>query len=298
MQAMILAAGFGTRLRPYSLERPKPLFPVLDRPLLLHTISQLRTQGATRILVNAHHLKEQISGVLAGQKEVAVQIEEREMGTGGGLSLARPFFGKAPFLVVNGDIVHDLDLAAIYRGHLASGAGVSMALHDCPRFNNVREMGGRVTGFSGPAAGGERLLAFTGIQVIDPEVLSLIPEGFFYNSIDCYAEFIRRGGFIQSMVFSGHYWTDMGTPDDYLRLHEDLLVRRKLPGFFPSRGEGTFLVAKGAKLGEGVNLADWAAIGSGTVIGAGASLSRVVVWDGAVVAPGAVARDCIISGGS
>jgi len=298
MQAMILAAGFGTRLRPYSLERPKPLFPVLGAPLLLHTLGQLQAHGATRVLVNAHHLREQISGLLAGRDGVAVQLEEKELGTGGGLRLARDYFGRTPFLAVNGDIVHGFDLEMVYQEHLISGAMVTMVLHDCPRFNNVRELGGLVTGFSGPATAGERLLAFTGVQVINPEALSLIPEGIFYNSIDCYAELIRRGGGIRALVVSGRFWTDMGTPDDYLRLHEDLLVRRVMPGFFPGRGEGPFFVAQGARLADGVSLAGWAAIGSGAVIGEGASLERVVLWDGAVVAPGTVAKDCIIRGGA
>lgn len=299
MQAMILAAGFGTRLKPYSLERPKPMFPVLGLPLLIHTTAQLHRSGAEGIVVNAHHLKEQISGLLAGQEDVQVQMEELELGTGGGLHLAQSRFGTAPFLAVNGDIVHDLDLAAVYRSHRASGADVTMVLHDCPRFNNVRVNGkGMIVGFSGPAGEGERLLAFTGVQVIEPAVLSLIPGGVFYNILDCYAELIRRGGTIKAKVVSGHFWTDMGTPADYLKLHEDLLLHGRMPGFFPERGPGPLFVAKDAALGSGVVLRDWVAIGSGAVIGEGASLSRVVVWDGVRVAPGSVLADRIISGGN
>ena len=88
MKAMVLAAGLGTRLHPYSLQRPKPLFPVLDTPLLAHTLTQLRRSGAEGILVNAHHLREQIKAMLQGQGDVLVQMEDLEMGTGGGLRLA------------------------------------------------------------------------------------------------------------------------------------------------------------------------------------------------------------------
>ena len=113
MKAMVLAAGLGTRLRPYSLKRPKPLFPVLDTPLLTHTLNQLRRSGAEGIVVNAHHLREQIRTMLQGQGDVQLQMEDRELGTGGGLRLAQSHFGEAPFLAVNGDIVHDLDLHLI-----------------------------------------------------------------------------------------------------------------------------------------------------------------------------------------
>ena len=299
MKAMVLAAGFGTRLRPYSLQRPKPLFPVAGTPLLTHTLAQLRRSGVEGIVVNAHHLREQIKGMLGGQGDVQVQLEDLELGTGGGLRLAQSHFGEAPFLSVNGDIVHDLDLAAAYIRHCASGADVTMVLHDCPRFNNVRVNGqGRIVGFSGPAGEGERLLAFTGVQVINPAVLSLIPEGIFYNIIDCYADLLKHGGTIQALVVSGHFWTDMGTPADYLQLHEDILLKGRMPGFFSERGSSPFSLGKDVVLGAGVSLQDWVAVGHGAIIGEGASLRRVVVWDGARVAPGSVVTDSIITGGN
>lgn len=298
MKAMVLAAGLGTRLRPYSLKRPKPLFPVLDTPLLTHTLTQLRRSGVEGIVVNAHHLREQIRAMLHGQGDVHVQMEEMELGTGGGLRLAQSHFGESPFLAVNGDIVHDLDLAAAHRNHCASGADVTMVLHDCPRFNNVRVNGqGRIQGFSAPAGKGERLLAFTGVQVINPAVLSLIPEGVFYNIIDCYTALLANGGTIQALVASDHFWTDMGTPADYLQLHADILLQGRLPGFSSGCGSSPFYLAKDVALGAGVSLQDWVAIGHGATIGEGASLTRVVVWDGARVAPGSVVTDRIIMEG-
>jgi len=298
MKAMVLAAGLGTRLRPYSLQRPKPLFPVLGIPLLTHTLTQLRRSGAKGIVVNAHHLREQIRFMLHGQGDVHVQLEDLELGTGGGLRLAQSHFGEAPFLAVNGDIVHDLDLAAAYRTHCLSGADVTMVLHDCPRFNNVQVNGeGRIGGFSGAAEEGERLLAFTGVQVINPAVLSLMPEGVFYNIIDCYADLLKRGGTIQALVVSGHFWTDMGTPADYLKLHADILRKGRMPGFSSSHGDTPFCLAKDAVLEAGVSLQDWVSIGHGASIGEGASLTRVVVWDGAKVAPGSIVVDSIITEG-
>lgn len=297
MKAMILAAGLGTRLRPYSLVRPKPLFPVLDRPLLHHVLDQLRGCGATDMVVNAHHLQEQIVRELRGEKDVSLQREARELGTGGGLRLAMPFFTPEPFLAVNGDIVHDLDLAAVYAGHCTSGADVTMVVHDCPRFNSVLVSDrDRIRAFSGHGEDSDdRLLAFTGIQVINPQVLSRIPEGVFFNIIDCYAALLKEGGHIRAQRVSGHFWTDMGTPADYLGLHQSLLLDNRLSGLLPVSGNRPFFLGREVSLGLGVAFHDWAVVGSHAQIGANCSLTRVVVWDGARVAPGTVLCDCIVS---
>jgi mannose-1-phosphate guanylyltransferase len=151
-------------------------------------------------------------------------------------------------------------------------------------------------GFSGPAGEGERLLAFTGVQVINPAVLSPIPEGVFYNIIDCYDALLTRGGTIQALVVSGHFWTDMGTPADYLHLHEDILLEKSLPGFPAGHGGNPFYLGKDVRLGAGVSFQDWVCIGHGAIIGEGASLTRVVVWDGARVPPGSIVTDSIIMG--
>ncbi len=104
MQAMILAAGFGTRLQPYSLIRPKPLFPVLNRPLLLATIDRLKNAGFSLIVVNCHHLRQQIVSAVKDIPGVIVQEEPLILGTGGGLALAARNLNNEPLLVTNGDM--------------------------------------------------------------------------------------------------------------------------------------------------------------------------------------------------
>ncbi|MDF1578895.1 MAG: sugar phosphate nucleotidyltransferase [Desulfobulbales bacterium] len=304
MKAMILAAGLGTRLRPYSLFRPKPLFPVLGRPLVFHLLDQLRRSGFRQFVVNANYLSVQFVKVLGGERNVDLQIEEDIIGTGGGLRMARPVFRGAPFLAVNGDILHSLDLAAIYRRHLASGAPVSLVVHDCPRFNNLRiSADGRVTalrvGSGDPAPDDEgRLLAFTGIQVIDPEVLGDIPPAGFFDIIDLYIRLAAAGTAINAIEVSGHFWTDIGTAGDYLALHGRLLTAPALAGKIgldyavrrPVHCPGDVV------LGREVRFRDWAFVGAGARIGDNARLIRSVVWDGALVPEGAVVEDEIVVG--
>lgn len=288
MKAMILAAGLGTRLRPFSLVRPKPLFPVLDQPLLIRIIDQLRAHGIDEILVNCHHLKDQIVNLLAHQPGIYLQQENEILGTGGGLRRAMEFFGKEPILIVNGDIFHTINLEKVIQEHRQSGNIASLVLHDCPRFNNVSiTANGSITGFGDMRQQG-RQLAFTGIHVIDPSLLDIIPQDSFANIIDCYMQWIQKGTHISGLEVKGHYWSDIGTLEDYLELHSLLLQKSYFSEATP------FFVGQDVEMSDDVALDDWVVIGSRVIIGKGVSLKRVVVWDGAFVGDGTDISDTIL----
>ena len=298
MQAMILAAGFGTRLLPHSALRPKPLFPVLNTPLLLATIARLRRVGFNHIIVNAHHLRGQIKAALAGLPGVLLLEEEDILGTGGGLRGAVPHLRPEPLLVTNGDIYHLIDFAEIYQAHCRAAVPVTMVMHDFPRFNTVTVANGRVIGFDSPKAAGN--LAFTGLHVINPEVLPDIEAGVFSSIIDHYRQLLRQGAVIRCQDATGTFWTDMGTEADYLALHRGLL-RREIPRW-PELAVGTVheptlpsrqLIDRNAVISKDCRLDDWLAIGAAS-IGGGAALARVVVWDGVSIS-GGVWRDRLLS---
>lgn len=295
MQAMILAAGLGTRLRPYTELRPKPLFPVVGRSLLAITLERLRQAGFGLVVVNGHHLREQIATALAGdiKKDVILQQEEIILGTGGGLRRALPHFGNEPVLVTNGDIYHTIDLAQVYRTHQESGAAVTLVLHHEPRFNKVAvSADGAVLGFGPEVESFLPRLAFTGIHVIDPAILHTIPADSFSDIIDCYRAVIRDGGDIRALVVNDHFWTDMGTPADYLSLHGDILSGR-VAGV--NVAQAPFVVSESASVGKDLRLADWVSVGDKARIGDHVTLERVVVWDGAIVPAGSDLRDVIVT---
>ena len=288
MKAMILAAGLGTRLRPFSLVRPKPLFPVLDQPLLVRIIAQLRAHGIDEILVNCYHLKDQIVKLLKHQPGVYLQQEHKILGTGGGLRKALPFFGKEAVLIVNGDIFHTINLAEVLQEHRQSGNVATLVLHDYPRFNHVSVAeNGSITGFGDTGRQG-RQLAFTGIHVIAPSLLDIIPQDNFANIIDCYMQWIQKGTHISGLEVRGHYWSDIGTPEDYLELHSLLLQESRFSASSP------FFVGKDVEMADDVVLDDWVALGSRASIGKNVSLKRVVVWDGVKVADGTHVSDTIL----
>ena len=296
MQAIILAAGFGTRLRPYTLIRPKPLFPILNRPLLHRLLDRLKAIGCGRTVVNCHHLAAQIRDALGPYPEVICQYEPEILGTGGSLRLAVEHLDRAPLLVMNGDIVHSIDLSALYEYHRCSDNLVTMAVHDCPRFNTVSVAHDRVLSFQ-PVSGAQRL-AFTGIHVVEPQVLAKIPEKSFFHIIDLYQELAGQGR-VGVLRVDGALWRDIGTPEDYLQLHGDLLTG---PGDREIVGAGTmqgnWLLAENAQVAGGVELNDWGCLGRDVQVGEGAELARCVVWHRAVIAPGSRIEDAIITGES
>jgi len=292
MQAMILAAGLGTRLRPYTGLKPKPLFPVLNTPLLVATVHRLQDDGFSRIIVNAHHLAEQVHDALAPVAGVIVQQEDRILGTGGGLREACDKLDDEPLLVVNGDIYHTIDCRALYRHHRGSGHDITMAVHDFPRFNNVSIHADQVLHFHGRPEDSSSV-AYTGVQVVNPDLLAGIKKSSASCIIEYYRSLLADGKSVHIRREDGCFWTDMGTPEDYLNLHRDLLA-----GTAPRWPElacraRQFCVDPAAVHAGQVSLQDWAAVGKAH-IGEAATLARCVVWDGAVIAPGARLADQIV----
>ncbi len=292
MQAMILAAGFGTRLRPYTLCRPKPLFPILNVPLLHILLDKLAGCGCTRIVVNGHHLADQIREFLAGNEGVAFQHEPEILGTGGSLRRALPLFADEPVLVMNGDIYHEIDLPRLLSCHADSDYPVTMAMHDYQRFNSVIVRGEQVVGFAADQQGnGEELLAFTGLHVLNREVLEQIPGKGFFHIIDLYAQLARTGQ-LGCIRVDNSFWRDIGTAADYLDLHRQLLVgKQSLSSRSPS---GSWCISREAVVADNVRLEDWGSIGAGVRIGDDCHLTRCVVWDKVSIGAGQELTDTIV----
>jgi len=296
MQAMILAAGFGTRLQPYSLVKPKPLFPILNTPLLVATIDRLKKAGFKKITINCHHLQNLIVEVIDSIPGVIIQQEPTILGTAGGLRLALDHVDDEPLLVTNGDIYHTIDYVQIYEKHLQSEFDVTMVLHDYPRFNSVTTAGDRVLGFDSAQNQGAKW-AFTGLQVINPGVLSSIPPNKPSCIIQHYRTLIQKDIPIGCVTVHDANWTDMGTPGDYLDLH-----RRLLDGTVPVWQEicqskpPSIYIGAHASCDKPVYFNQWACVGL-THIGAHATITRSVIWDGAVVPPKASLSDTIVAPG-
>ena len=232
MKAMILAAGYGTRLRPYTNHTPKPLFSIAGRPLLDEIICRLQRAGCDAVIINTHHLHQQIEAFVADQNyglEIRTRHEPEILGTGGAIKNVSDFWDNQPFMVINADIVADLDLAEIYIGHCRRQPPATLVLCDDPAFNSVAvEQNEWVTGFCDPSRGGDQtargLLTFTGVQVLDPLVLDYIPAGTPYSSIDAFKKILAEGKKLAAIVVPKDRWQDIGTPASYRRAAIDRAV--------------------------------------------------------------------------
>ncbi|MEJ2096327.1 MAG: sugar phosphate nucleotidyltransferase [Deltaproteobacteria bacterium] len=223
MKAMVLAAGFGTRLLPYSRHTPKPLFTIAGETLLDRVLKKLQHAGADAVMVNAHHLHTQITDFIkARQYRMPVHpvVEPEILGTGGAIKNVADFWDDEPFIVVNSDILFDFDLAAVYRFHQSHRKPVTLVLWNDPAFNQVwMDENGCISGFGlqnrGKGTKGGPL-TFTGIHVLDPEILRWIPTGKTVSIIDVYRDFLRQGKCLKAFLPQNGFWQDIGTPGRYL----------------------------------------------------------------------------------
>ena len=225
MKAMILAAGLGTRLLPFSAHTPKPLFTISGQSIMDRTIRKLQKAGVAAIIINTHHLHQKIEDFITESQypiPVISQYEPEILDTGGAIKNVEAFWDDDPFLVVNSDIFFDFDLLDIYRYHLAHAHPVTMVLFNDPEFNQVWvDNENNILSFNGPKPALDRpcsALAFTGIQVLNPDVLKRIPSGRFVSIIDVYRDMLSVGETIQAYIPKAGSWKDLGTPQRYLDL--------------------------------------------------------------------------------
>ncbi len=222
MKAMILAAGLGTRLLPYTRHTPKPLFTLNNRPVIDLMMENLARAGCSAVMVNTHYHHEQVEQFLSHHNHgmaLHTRHEPEILGTGGAIRNVQDFWSDAQaLLVINADIVTDIDLLAVCRFHARHGSPVTMVMHDHPAFNTVVVDGAdRVIGFRTPEGipTGMRRLAFTGIHVLDRRVLSFLPPTGPAHIIDAYEKMLQAGDTIQALIVQDHYWQDIGTPPSY-----------------------------------------------------------------------------------
>ena len=247
MKALILAAGYGTRLLPHTQHIPKPLFPIAGQPLIDLTIRRLIDTGITGIVINVHHLHEKITSFIHNQNypiEVTTRYEEKILGTGGALKNVADFFDDAPFLMINSDILIDIDLSAVYAFHQDHPHPATLVMHDYPIFNKVQiDENNHIIDFSGK---GENLpqknlfcRAFTGIQILDHEVLDFIPKNRFLSITDGYKEMIKQGIKLKAYTATNHYWIDIGTPESFSQAVYDKSAPAAFTNAFGPKNHGS-----------------------------------------------------------
>jgi NDP-sugar pyrophosphorylase family protein len=219
IQAFILAAGYGERLRPITDFIPKPLLPILGKPVIELVLDRLSQIPVKSFGINLHHKSEMLMQWVASSPyagKIELFPEKAILGTGGGLSNAREFLGRSPFIVHNADILSDISLERLVEEHFSSGNLVTLAVHDYEKFNNLLIDSRNLKMWGSLEYRGPRLckMAFTGIAVYSTDFLGFLPEG---NSsvVDAWLKARSSGRKIGTVDFSGCSWSDIGTPASY-----------------------------------------------------------------------------------
>jgi mannose-1-phosphate guanylyltransferase len=225
MKAMVLAAGLGTRLRPLTNDRPKALVEFRGRTLLEITLARLKTFGVREVILNVHHFAEMVIEYLKTNDNFGLHIEiSREevlLDTGGGLKKAAWFFAPNPgeaFILHNVDVVSTIDLRRMTEFHLESDALATLAVQDrrTSRYLLFDEEG-RLCGRSPTPDPKFQSLAFSGIHVISPRLLSMMgDEEEVFSIIPCYLNLAARGERIMAFRADEYEWKDMGKPENLL----------------------------------------------------------------------------------
>ncbi|MCX5886187.1 MAG: NDP-sugar synthase, partial [Proteobacteria bacterium] len=306
MKALILCAGLGTRLRPLTEQLPKSLFPILGTPLLELIVSHLRDGGVEKIAVNTHHFPQAIKTFLAHQSHFSSQIsishEQEILGTGGAIGQLKYFFqDENCFILYNGDILTNLELKPVLKKHLEERPLITMILHHYPPANNVIINQERdiidlrgVLGVSPESP--NQCLAYTGISIVSRELVEYCPDKSFADLIEILLNIIlSKRGKIRGFIVNNHYWQDIGTIEDYYRVHRDILLGKKaafkgLPSLSAAiyQGKGTIIEA-------GVTMKGFCSIGSNCLIRKGAQLENCIIWDHTEVEENEHLKDCIRS---
>ncbi|MGH2660170.1 MAG: sugar phosphate nucleotidyltransferase [Actinomycetota bacterium] len=299
MKAVVLVGGEGTRLRPITETVAKPLLPLMDRPSLDHILDHLARHGVHQVVLSSSYLEATFHDFIEarhGDPTIAWITEEEPLGTGGAIVNALEHLEDEPFFALNGDILTDLDLTAMVRFHRDRGSLATIALHhveDARPFGLVlTEPDGRVIEFrekpTDPIPGDVN----AGTYVLEPSALEGLARGETISiERQIFPALIASGRPVYGFLTEG-YWLDLGTPENYLRAHFDILEGRvegepRVPAPF---------VADGAVIDLRAHLGRWVVVGAGAKVGPEAQVDDSVLHPGAVVEAGARVVGSILGG--
>ena len=236
MKAIILAGGEGTRLRPVTGATPKPLAPLLGRPLMEHILRLLKKHGFHQVCASVCYRAEEIEAAFGDGSALGMELcyraEDRPLGTAGGVKLCADFIGEEDVLIISADAACDFDLGLLMEKHRQSGAAATLALYreaEPLRYGlAVTDEGGFIRAFIEKPAWSRVVtdMLNTGVYVLSPRALAAIPEGEDFDfAKDLFPLLLDRGETLLGLPMEG-YWADVGTPLSYYRCCVDALEGR------------------------------------------------------------------------
>ena len=326
MRAVLMAGGSGTRLRPLTCDLPKPMVPVLNRPIAEHIINLLKRHGITEIIATLFYLPDAMRDYFQDGKDFGVQMtyaveEDQPLGTAGCVKNVSELLDET-FVVISGDSIADFDLQAAISFHRAKGAKATLVLTRMP---NPLEFGVVITDSK------DRIVRFlekpstsevfsdtvnTGTYILEPDVLNYIPPGQAQDfSADLFPLLLEAGVPLYGYTAQG-YWCDVGHLDAYREAQYDALQGKvKVNYAYPELtagirvGKSTFihptaklraplLIGANCRIGPRAVLEPGTVVGDNVTIGSNANLKRPIIWNGAVIGEDTHLRACVIGRGT
>src|SRR4051795_9697348 len=294
MKAMVLAAGLGTRLRPLTFEIPKPMVPVVDRPVMAHIVDLCRRQGFDQLIANLHYFPDTIKDYFGDSIEY--RYEEELLGTAGGVRNVRDFFGDDPVLVISGDALTDIDLTKLVERHKSHGGIGTLTVkqvEDTQEYGVVlHDNDGRISGFQEKPDPDEALsnLGNCGIYCFSPEIFDYFPQSDFVDWANDVFPVLLENDVPFYIHEIGEYWNDVGSLDELRSGTFDALsgeLKIQMPESAPAPDDcevsDDVWIGQNCTIGSGVRLMGPVVIGDGCRIGDGAALRESIVLPGTEV---------------
>src|SRR5215216_3172263 len=291
MRAIVLSAGYGTRLWPLTEDRTKPAIPILGKPLVGYVAEYLAGYGVDEIVVNLHHRPESVRRALGDGSRFGVKlyyVEEPEiLGTSGALDNTREFFEHEAFVVINGKIITDIDLNAALETHRSMKALATLVLlpnTHRERFSVVETEAGRIRRFGGmPVDEGPVPLMFTGIHILEPRIFEYVPRGVFSDSvIDVYPKAMANGEVVAGHVASGK-WRELSTLSRYLDISVELLKEERK----------SLVAGANTSISESATVSD-VVLWDNVEVGAGARVNRTILADHVKINAGEIVENAVV----
>ena len=313
MKAMVLAAGFGKRLQPLTRTLPKPMFPVLGRPLLSHTFDLLQSAGIDDIAVNIHHLPNSIINYFEKENPPPFNLhfstEEHILGTAGGIKKMQGFLEDGPFITINSDIITDIDLNKVINFHKNNNSKLTLVVRQdiSPEQYDSIEIceNGRIVHFIGASSmnipENTTRVMFTGIQIMEPDIFARIPEGQFCGTTeDIFPQMIQDDVPIYGYLHEG-YWNDMGNRESYLQVNTDALNKKvtlKKASAYQSNSPSVIspaLVGPNCRISKDSKIGSHSVIGPNCTIESGTVIENSILWGGVTVGAGTTIKRSVIA---
>ena len=322
MKAVVMAGGEGTRLRPMTANQPKPMLPVVNRPIMEHVLRLLRKHGLTETVVTVQFLASMVRNYFGDGEDFGMSLqyatEETPLGTAGSVKNAEDALRDEPFLVISGDALTDIDLSDLIAFHKDNDALVTVALARVPdplEFGIVIvDDNGKIQRFLEKPTWGQVFsdTVNTGIYVMEPEVLDHVAAGQVVDwSADVFPKLLESGAPLYGWIADG-YWEDVGSLESYVKAQADVLTGKvdvEIAGFEVSPGiwvadgaevdpdavlTGPLCVGDYAKIEAGAQLREFTVVGSNVIVKEGAFLHRAIVHNNVYIGRGATLRGCVV----